>query len=225
MDIKYFLSTPRIIIVFASLVAFSSTFHAQNNLIIFGGLNKTFLGGNTKSVIVSTTGNYGFTGGAAVERMFKKHSITLEANISYQGYEMLIGPLFFPDDLPTSSGSFYNISYSLKNINILPIFNYCLIDKWLYIPFGVGIQKTFSSFESELVRPSGSYPSETEFYKTPNINASVNTGLNFALHKGNAPSLFLALRYSLSLLPIRPLFSDYKKMKISSISLLAGIKI
>ena len=136
------------------------------------------------------------------------------------GYTLLV-PLMI-----VSAGSFFITNYNIKTINIIPSFNYALIKGRLYIPMGIGIQKTFSSFDSELLRPDLSSTSQTvEFYQIPNFNITPNTGIDLTFNSSQKITFYSSFKFSYNLIPIKPLFQDYKKINIFILSASIGIKI
>ena len=207
------------------LSIFTSDAFSQNSIYAFSGPNLSLVSGYKNDKFFKTTNKFGYIAGMGVERKIKNNSASLEISFAINKFEMKAGPYFFPGDLPTGSGSFYNTKYSIKNINITPIFRYNLIKKRLYIPLGVGLQKSFPTVESELITPDRSSESQVIFYQIPNVNISINAGLTFFINKTNRPSVFISSRYSRNLISIKPQFPGYKKINISSISVLLGISI
>lgn len=213
-------ATILIILNLYSVFAFS-----QNRIYFVVGANRPLV--YNEDPLIHTSGKYGLGGGVGIERGFKKYSFSLDINCSTQNYEILVGPLFFPDDLPTSNGSFFNTNIHSINFNVLPSINFNIYKNKLFIPLGLGVEKTFYRSDTQLHKANQSI-SSTHFapYQIPGINVFLNTGLILFFKKANKPTFFLTARYHLSLLPMKPNLPDlYSKSYINSLSVSCGIMI
>jgi len=199
--------------------------NSQSQFYVISGINKTVFVRSTKNSLVNTSGRYGYIGGFGLEKKIKDHSFSIELNFTYQDFDIKTGPLFFPGDSPTGSGSFYQTNNSVKSVSINPTFNYYLLQGKIFIPIGIGARRTFSSFDSRLIRPVFVSHSETIIYDVPKNNISINTGLGATIYKADKSEFFSLLRYSIDLAPLDPTISELKKIYVSSIMLSIGMKL
>jgi hypothetical protein len=220
--------TGYILIIRITIVSLSGvlplTTNSQSQFYVISGINKTMFVRFNKNSLVNTSGQYGYMGGFGLEKKIKDHSFSIELNFTYQDFDIKVGPFFFPDDPPTGSGSFYQTNNSVKSVSINPTFNYYLLQGRIFIPIGIGARRTFSSFDSRLIRPIFVSNSETIFYNVPKNNISINTGLGATIYKADKSEFFSLLRYSIDLVPLEPTITELKKIYVSSITLSLGIK-